>query len=99
MVLALDRQMQTLTRAWCVDEVHHALDKNMPIKPSFNTFPGIPQLRRYSCRVDECQARPQDRERILAKVRAGTGEEAFNAKVTSFVHEIAEGLVRKAKSN
>lgn len=98
MIVALDKKMQALQRAWCVDEVHYALDTGMDVRPSFSSFPGVPEMTNYRCNVASCDARPTDKTRILAKVRRGTGEDEFNRRVTRFVTTFADELVRKAKS-
>jgi len=97
MMLALEKDLYALSRAWCVDEVHYALCTNMAIKPSFSTLPGFPHLREFICEVRQCQARPSDKERILRKIESGTGIPAFNDRVTAFMQREAKKLIDAAR--
>jgi len=98
MLLALERDLQALSRAWCVDEVHYALATGMAIKPSFSTLPGFCSLREFVCEVTRCQARPSDKERILNKIQIGTGIPAFNDRVTTFLQTEARLLMDAARN-
>jgi hypothetical protein len=98
MVLALERDLHALSRAWCVDEVHYALATNMPIKPAFSTVPSFGHLRDFVCEVRRCQARESDKQRILKRVQGGTGITAFNDRVTHFLQTEARTLMDMARS-
>jgi hypothetical protein len=98
MLLALEKDLQALSRAWCVDEVHYALVTGMAIKPSFNTLPGFADLREFACEVRRCEARPRDKERILRIIQTGIGIPAFNARITNFLQKEADVLMQAARS-
>merc|ERR1711972_945054 len=98
MLLALERDLQSLSRAWCVDEVHYALATGMAIKPSFSTIPCFGDLREFACEVRRCEARPRDKDRILNKIQEGTGIPAFNERITTFLHKEAGSLMAAARN-
>jgi len=98
MLLALEKDLQSLSRAWCVDEVHYALATGMAIAPSFSTLPGFCHLREFVCEVRRCEARPSDKERILNKIQVGTGIPAFNERVTKFLQTEAKLLMDSARN-
>jgi hypothetical protein len=86
MLLALDPDLHTLSRAWCVDEV----STGMHITVSYNVRPTRHRLRNFHCDVEQCEARQGDKERILERIRRSTGFEMFNKQVTTFIRNSAE---------
>eukprot|EP00929_Paragymnodinium_shiwhaense_P056673 TRINITY_DN28364_c0_g5_i1.p1 TRINITY_DN28364_c0_g5~~TRINITY_DN28364_c0_g5_i1.p1 ORF type:complete len:1149 (-),score=203.64 TRINITY_DN28364_c0_g5_i1:86-3532(-) len=68
MILALDRELHCLRRAWCVDELNFALVSGMDLQVSCRTLPPLPHLRRYDCDIEQFGARAEDKARILADI-------------------------------
>lgn len=97
MIVALDAEMLALYRAWCADEINYALSHEMDIKLVFHTVQDIVRIRDFQCNVEQCKARPVDKQRIINKVHRGIGVPSFNEKVTMFVQDSATNFVERAK--
>mmetsp|Transcript_106615 Transcript_106615/g.318662 ORF Transcript_106615/g.318662 Transcript_106615/m.318662 type:complete len:282 (-) Transcript_106615:59-904(-) len=97
MMLALESEMQILKRAWCVDEINYALNNGMQIRLAYNTMPSFPDLRDFQCDVETCSARPDDKQRILNKIRHSIGIAKFNAQITNFVQASSTELITQVR--
>lgn len=97
MMLALESEMQILKRAWCVDEINYALNHGMQVRLAYNTMPSFPDLRDFQCDVERCSARPDDKQRILNKIRNSIGISKFNSQITNFVQASCKELIAQVR--
>eukprot|EP00929_Paragymnodinium_shiwhaense_P001068 TRINITY_DN101296_c0_g1_i1.p1 TRINITY_DN101296_c0_g1~~TRINITY_DN101296_c0_g1_i1.p1 ORF type:complete len:687 (+),score=124.75 TRINITY_DN101296_c0_g1_i1:66-2126(+) len=92
MTLILNKELQTLQDAECVDEIHYALSSGTMLNVAFGTtFPGIPDLSNYRCDVERCNGRQADKARVLNKIKNKDKIpiENFNLRVTEYVQNLA----------